>query len=179
MRYSFQDRPVSKFGPPIWNCDKSHFSQLPCIRRHNQGLPRLTMSQPTWWRGGRGLPSLIALFGLVMKWLRYLDFRVRDIKFAKFVHNMNWHKIMDIEFSIIYKSCLNGEIWVINTNLQLEIIASSYCIVFRCVQNRYALTRNHGLCFSNPGSSGHSPLKQNYTRTAVQTRVHRPGFNVV
>ena len=23
MRYSFQDRPVSKFGPPIWNCDKS------------------------------------------------------------------------------------------------------------------------------------------------------------
>ena len=23
MRYSFQDRTVSKFGPPIWNCDKS------------------------------------------------------------------------------------------------------------------------------------------------------------
>ena len=23
------------------------------------------MSQPTWWRGGRGLPSLIALFNLV------------------------------------------------------------------------------------------------------------------
>ena len=27
------------------------------------------MSQPTWWRGGRGLPSLIALFVYVI----YLD----------------------------------------------------------------------------------------------------------
>ena len=25
-----------------------------------------TMSQPTWWRGGRGLPSLIALFNVVI-----------------------------------------------------------------------------------------------------------------
>ena len=33
MRYSFQDRPVSKFGPPIWNCDKSHFSQFYLVAR--------------------------------------------------------------------------------------------------------------------------------------------------
>ena len=30
--------------------------------------PRLTMSQPTWCCGGRGLPSLIALFFLYMCW---------------------------------------------------------------------------------------------------------------
>ena len=26
----------------------------------------IPMSQPTWWRGGRGLPSLIALFGMLL-----------------------------------------------------------------------------------------------------------------
>ena len=32
---------------------------------------RLTMSQPTWWRGGRGLPSLIALLLLICLWHIY------------------------------------------------------------------------------------------------------------
>ena len=41
MRYSFQDRPVSKFGPPY------------------------EIAINPWWRGGRGLPSLIALFYLL------------------------------------------------------------------------------------------------------------------
>ena len=37
MRYSFQDRTVLKFGPPY------------------------EIAINPWWRGGRGLPSLIAL----------------------------------------------------------------------------------------------------------------------
>ena len=55
MRYSFQDRPVSKFGPPIWNCDKSHFSQLPCIRRHNSVISQpITMKFGTHTGGAAG-----------------------------------------------------------------------------------------------------------------------------
>ena len=55
MRYSFQDRPVSKFGPPIWNCDKSHFSQLPCIRRHNSIISQpITMKFGTHTGGAAG-----------------------------------------------------------------------------------------------------------------------------
>ena len=55
MRYTFQDRPVSKFGPPIWNCDKSHFSQLPCIRRHNSVISQpITMKFGTHTGGAAG-----------------------------------------------------------------------------------------------------------------------------
>ena len=55
MRHSFQDRPVSKFGPPICNCDKSHFSQLPCIRRHNSVISQpITMKFGTHTGGAAG-----------------------------------------------------------------------------------------------------------------------------
>ena len=55
MRYNFQDRPVSKFGPPILNCDKSHFSQLPCIRRHNSVISQpITMKFGTHTGGAAG-----------------------------------------------------------------------------------------------------------------------------
>ena len=41
--------------PPIWNCDKSHFSQLPCIRRHNSVISQpITMKFGTHTGGAAG-----------------------------------------------------------------------------------------------------------------------------
>ena len=80
MRYSFQDRPVSKFGPPIWNCDKSHFSQLPCIRRHNSVISQpITMKFGTHTGGAAGevchlwLPCLLWIHG--PHWVVYQHWR--------------------------------------------------------------------------------------------------------
>ena len=86
MRYSFQDRPVSKFGPPIWNCDKSHFSQLPCIRRHNSVISQpITMKFGTHTGGAAGevchlwLPCCICYYvfsdwALLIMWRGHIVF---------------------------------------------------------------------------------------------------------
>ena len=54
--------------PPIWNCDISHFSQLPCIRRHNSVISQpITMKFGTHTGGAAGevshlwLPCLICI----------------------------------------------------------------------------------------------------------------------
>ena len=93
MRYSFQDRPVSKFGPPIWNCDKSHFSQLPCIRRHNSVISQpSTMKFGTHTGGAAGEVCHLWLPCWSRNTFRYVYGRHKDLvnKFDTYVSHICW-----------------------------------------------------------------------------------------
>ena len=95
MRYSFQDRSVSKFGPPIWNCDKSLVARRArsaisdCLVLIHMGIGLLHVRRRTRqnWR------PIVTKFGTLIENMSrtgQYDYHIFEIFVDDFMRNSNF-----------------------------------------------------------------------------------------